>query len=344
MRTTSSKVTLLIPVRRADGQLHKCLASVMTGTVVPQIILMDCTAEAGALNSVRGRYPQIRIFDMQMNPGRAHAVNTGIHITRTPYVMTLSPGLAVGKHCVEKLCEALDRDSSLLSAQGKILSAEDPSRLAGAGWLLDLAARPVIRGKGARAISFAGRKRIAAAQMDCAVYRMEYLEVTGLMDERYYARLEDLDLGIRGCLAGFGNLYEPAAVCRETGKSSLTDFYRQLEVGNLVYLRYKYGFKELRLPWKKPEAGQEAALERGRMLCFMAELEMMEKEELGMTVTKQTLPEEFYMEIRKDGPSGVYPLYVGERDGGMASGIPDYLRMYAGMAKGTAEKLRNLCS
>ena len=51
--------------------------------------------------------------------------------------------------------------------------------------------------------------------MDAAVYRMEYLEVTGILDERYYGWLEDLDLGCRGILCGFNNLYEPQAVCRE---------------------------------------------------------------------------------------------------------------------------------
>lgn len=335
--TASSKVTLILPVRRPGKELERCLASLLSGTEVPQIIVMDCTADEDALKEAGDRYPEIRFFDLKMNPGRAHAVNVGIHITRTPYVMTMMPHIEAGKHCVEKLCEALDRDRNLLGAQAKILSSGEAGRLSGAGWILDLGAVPHVAGRGAAASSFPRRRRIAAAQMECAIYRMAYLQDTGILDERFYGRLEDLDLGIRGGLAGFQNLYEPSAVCREQLETPQTDFYRQLEAGNLVYLRYKYGLREWGLPGSKREPESDVALERGRMLCFQAEMEKMEKEELGMSVTKQTLPEEFYMEIREDGPENVYPLYLGERAQRTPADLPALLRMYAGMLAGTAE-------
>ena len=341
----SDKVTLIIPVRRDADKLERSLRSVLSGTVIPQIIVMDCTADPEILRKVRGKFPGVRFFDLGMNPGRAHAVNTGFHITQTPYVMTLSPGLIAGKHCVEKLCAALDNDPDLLSAQAKILTAEEPPRISGAGWLLDLSAEPVIRGAGRSAASCARKAGITAAQMDAAIYRMEYLEVTGILDERFYTRLEDLDLGYRGLIAGFKNVCEPAAKCREMESTQTNSFYEQLETGNMEYFRYKYGLKGIRLPErkeKKEDPQRAAALERGRMLCFQAEIEQMEKEELGMSVTKLTLPEEFYMEIREDGPKGVFPLYVGSKAEESPLQIPDLLRARAGMLAGAAEKARIL--
>ena len=341
----SDKVTLIIPVRRDADKLERSLRSVLSGTVIPQIIVMDCTADPEILRKVREKFPGVRFFDLGMNPGRAHAVNTGFHITQTPYVMTLSPGLIAGKHCVEKLCAALDNDPDLLSAQAKILTAEEPPRISGAGWLLDLSAEPVIRGAGRSAASCARKAGITAAQMDAAIYRMEYLEVTGILDERFYTRLEDLDLGYRGLIAGFKNVCEPAAKCREMESTQTNSFYEQLETGNMEYFRYKYGLKGIRLPErkeKKEDPQRAAALERGRMLCFQAEIEQMEKEELGMSVTKLTLPEEFYMEIREDGPKGVFPLYVGSKAEESPLQIPDLLRARAGMLAGAAEKARIL--
>lgn len=341
----SDKVTLIIPVRRDADKLERSLRSVLSGTVIPQIIVMDCTADPEILRKVREKFPGVRFFDLGMNPGRAHAVNTGFHITQTPYVMTLSPGLIAGKHCVEKLCAALDNDPDLLSAQAKILTAEEPPRISGAGWLLDLSAEPVIRGAGRSAASCARKAGITAAQMDAAIYRMEYLEVTGILDERFYTRLEDLDLGYRGLIAGFKNVCEPAAKCREMESTQTNSFYEQLETGNMEYFRYKYGLKGIRLPErkeKKEDPQRAAALERGRMLCFQAEIEQMEKEELGMSVTKLTLPEEFYMEIREDGPKGVFPLYVGSKAEESPLQIPDLLRARAGMLAGAAEKARRL--
>ena len=89
----SDKVTLIIPVRRDADKLERCLRAVQSGTVVPRIVVMDCTADPEKLEKTREKFPGVRFFDLGMNPGRAHAVNTGIHITQTPYVMTLSPGL-----------------------------------------------------------------------------------------------------------------------------------------------------------------------------------------------------------------------------------------------------------
>jgi GT2 family glycosyltransferase len=341
----SDKVTLIIPVRRDADKLERSLRSVLSGTLVPRIIVMDCTADPEILGKTREKFPGVRFFDLGMNPGRAHAVNTGFHITQTPYVMTLSPGLVAGKHCVEKLCAALDNDPDLLSAQAKILTAEEPPRISGAGWLLDLSAEPVIRGAGRSAASCSRKTGITAAQMDAAIYRMEYLEVTGILDERFYTRLEDLDLGYRGLIAGFKNVCEPAAKCREMESTPANSFYEQLETGNMEYFRYKYGLKGIRLPEskdKKEDPQRAAALERGRMLCFQAEIEQMEKEELGMSVTKLTLPEEFYMEIREDGPKGVFPLYVGSKAEESPLQIPDLLSARAGMLAGVAERARRL--
>ena len=313
----NSKVTLIIPVRREADKLIRCIRAVQSGTLVPQIIVMDCTADPKALRRAREIFPEVRFFDLGMNPGRAHAVNTGIHITLTPYVMTLSPRLLAGKHCVERLCAALDGNGDLLSAQAKILSAEDSSIISGAGWSLNPGGSPAVRGAGRSAYRYRRRARITAAQMDAAIYRMEYLEVTGIFDERFYSRLEDLDLGYRASLAGFSNIYVPGAACREMERGAESSFYEQLEIGNMEYFRYKYGIKNglkgLRFPGRKDDPSQKAAVERGRMLCFQAEMELMERQELGMSVTKQTLPEEFCMEIQADGPRGVYPLYLGER-------------------------------
>ena len=270
----SDKVTLIIPVRRDADKLERCLRAVQSGTVVPRIVVMDCTADPEKLEKTREKFPGVRFFDLGMNPGRAHAVNTGIHITQTPYVMTLSPGLLAGKHCVERLCAALDGNSGLLSAQAKILSAEEPPRISGAGWLLDPAAEPVIRGAGRSAASCSRKAGITAAQMDAAIYRMEYLEVTGILDERFYTRLEDLDLGYRGLIAGFKNICEPSAKCREMEKAQTSSFYEQLETGNMEYFRYKYGLKGLRLPegrakkedqqGRPPSRGAECSASRRR--------------------------------------------------------------------------------
>ena len=61
-----------------------------------------------------------------------------------------------------------------------------------------------------------------------------------------------------------------------------------------------------------------------------------------MSVTKQTLPEEFYMEIQADGPRGVYPLYLGERIEKPALPGVEMIRTGAGMLAAAADRILSI--
>lgn len=355
--SNNSKVTLLIPVRSADTGTRSCIRSALSGTMVPRIIAIVCSSDASAAESLRNDFPEVTVFDLGMNPGRAHALNTGFHITVTPYAMTLSPRLLVGRHCVERLCRELEEDSSLFSVQAKILSAEDPSRIRGFGWNFRVNGEPYVSGKGSGASSCSRNRLIAAAMSDAAMYRMEALEVTGIFDERFYGKLEDADLGRRAGLAGYRNRFVPGGACKEQTAETAGTFARQLETGNRIYLRYKITpqwqqsmsrpftlikeFVRNKVMRAEDDPERTAAEERGRMLCFQAEMELMERTELGMTVTKQTLPEEFCMEVRDRKVKKVYPLYLGERAEGGAEETAAAVRARVGTAlAGTRELIK----
>ena len=96
----TNKITLLIPARSADEKLSRCLRSVRAGTMVPKVIVLDLSTQDQTAERIRRDDPEITVFRMGMNPGRAHALNTGFHIAVTPFVMTLDPCMRVGKHCV----------------------------------------------------------------------------------------------------------------------------------------------------------------------------------------------------------------------------------------------------
>ena len=233
------KVTLLLPVRNAGKETARCLRSVYAGTAVPKVIVLLLSGRKEDGETIRKHFPDAMVFDFGLNPGRAHALNTGFHITQTPYVMTLSPRLTVGKHCVEKLCRALEGGAELAGVQAGVLAAEDPARIRGMGWNFRSDAEPYILGAGQRASVCSRNVRIAAPMIEAAMYRMEALEVTGLLDERFYGKLEDADLGFRAGLAGYEMRCVPGALCREQSAESAGAFARQLEIGNRIYLQYK---------------------------------------------------------------------------------------------------------
>jgi GT2 family glycosyltransferase len=53
-----------------------------------------------------------------------------------------------------------------------------------------------------------------------AAYRREFFERVGWFDEDFFAWFEDVEIGIRGQLAGFRCWYEPTAVVRHLGSAT----------------------------------------------------------------------------------------------------------------------------
>lgn len=355
VNTKRGRVTLIIPTHRAGETIRRTISSVLRGTVVPEIIVVDCGSGDGTPAAVREKFPRVRVVELGLNPGRAHAVNTGFLLAQTPYVMTLGQNTIVGNHCVQTLCEALDEDASLFSAQAKILKAERPQTLLSAGWNMDAAGVPYRRGQGLRAIDYGRRAPILAADLSATVYRSRVLEETGLLDERLYNCYEDVDLGYRARLAGYRNAYIPRAVVRMYSGTGSAVFQEKVALGNLMYLRYK-NMSSLQQILSRPlidyyrqlyrrEARRmgmissyNAAVIRGRMLCFNAEMELAERENCGMSVTKLHLPEEFAMAVSDKRLQNVYPLWLGERTRDGAEQIPAFARLQMRLLAGTAEE------
>jgi GT2 family glycosyltransferase len=67
---------------------------------------------------------------------------------------------------------------------------------------------------------------VFAACAGAAVYRREALDAVGGFDERFFAYLEDVDLGLRLQLAGWRCAWEPRAVARHHGGGSAAQLTR----------------------------------------------------------------------------------------------------------------------
>ena len=76
-----------------------------------------------------------------------------------------------------------------------------------------------------------------------AIYRMEYLEKTGLFDETHFAYLEDLDLCWRARLLGYRVRYCPEARVKHYGSATSGSKYNAFKVRlssrNHIWLMYK---------------------------------------------------------------------------------------------------------
>jgi len=238
------QTTIIIPNLNGMRYLDGCLGSLRQQTDRDfDVILVDNASGDGSAAYVRAAYPEVCVVELSSNTGFCTAVNTGIRMAETPYVLLLNNDTVSGRHMVERLRGALEKDDGAFSCAAKMIRMSDPRTLDDAGDYYCALGWAFARGRGASSEKYAGTEPVFACCAAAAIYRRKMLEKIGLFDERHFAYLEDIDLGWRARRAGYRNLYVPSAKVLHAGSatsgSAHNDFKVSLSSRNSVFLIYK---------------------------------------------------------------------------------------------------------
>ncbi len=236
------KSTIVIPNYNGMEYLEKCLVSLMADTEdYPARILVVDNGSVDRSAEAAEKMAGVEVIRMGKNTGFCTAVNAGIKVSDTPYVILLNNDLTVEKGFVRAMEEALDRNQKAFSAGAQMRMMKAPDRMDNAGdyycalgWAYDY-------GKG-RKISerYTKPRKIFASCGGAAIYRRSVFEEIGCFDERHFAYLEDVDIGYRARIYGYHNLYEPRAVVYHAGSSVSGSKYNEFKINlssaNSIYL------------------------------------------------------------------------------------------------------------
>ncbi len=241
------KVTVIIPNLNGMRYLGACLDSLCAqSTREFSVILIDNGSEDGSADFVRKQYPNVQVCCFEKNLGFCRAVNEGIRLAKTDYVILLNNDTVCQKHFVEEMVRAIERTHAF-SCAAKIVQMEDPKRMDDAGDLYCAFGWAFALGKGKPAANYTKERRIFAACAAAAIYRRDVLMQIGLFDEAQFAYLEDIDVAYRARIAGWDNYFAPKAVVRHAGSatsgSAYNPFKTRYSAQNSLYLIYK------NMPW-----------------------------------------------------------------------------------------------
>lgn len=185
----------------------------------------------------------VRLIKLNENTGFAHAVNVGIREAKGEYVILLNNDTEVESGFVRKLTEALKKNRKAFSASAMMVDMNNREVLDGAGDYYCALGWAFAYGKGKKTEECDKGRKIFSSCGGACIYDKAKLEITGLFDELHFAYLEDVDLGYRARIAGFDNIYEPAAVVYHAGSgfsgSRYNEFKIKLSSRNSVYLILK---------------------------------------------------------------------------------------------------------
>ncbi|MDO4321360.1 MAG: glycosyltransferase family 2 protein [Lachnospiraceae bacterium] len=242
------EVTVVIPNLNGESYLRACLDSLRSQSAAPfPVIVVDNGSADGSVELIRKEYPEVLLKVLDKNYGFCKAVNIGIKMTQTPYVILLNNDTVCAPTFVEALTEAIREKPDCFSCASKMVQMQRPDLMDNGGDYYCALGWAFAWGKGKPARKYGKRREIFSACAGAAIYRREVFDEIGLFDEVHFAYLEDVDVAYRAKIAGYRNYYIPEAVVRHVGSATSGSVYNEFKTRyssrNSVYLIYK------NMPW-----------------------------------------------------------------------------------------------
>jgi GT2 family glycosyltransferase len=213
---------VVIPNYNGERWLPAALESVAAQTPAPaEVLVVDDGSTDGSLALLAGRFPAVRVLALGANGGFARTANAGIRAVEAEAVALVNTDVVLAPDWLERTVAALDAAPGAASVATKLVDLDDPSLLYDAGDVLRRDGVCEQRGRFERDDGgYDEPGEVFSACAGAALYRRSAVLAAGGFEERFGTYLEDVDLGLRLRLAGWGCRWEPRAVARHAGGGS----------------------------------------------------------------------------------------------------------------------------
>jgi GT2 family glycosyltransferase len=242
-------VSIIVLNWNGETFLAECVDSLLAQTYPRvEVIVVDNASPDGAVRLIRERYgDKVRLIVNTSNLGFAAGNNVGIAACRGEYVLLLNNDAVADPGWAAALVAGAEIDPRVGMCASKILTYDNPILIDSVGLLVSRDG--LARGRG-RLQRDAGRfDRVEEVLMPsgcAALYRRAMLDQIGLFDEAFFMYCDDVDLGLRGRMAGWGCRFVPSAVVRHRYSASAGRYSTRkvfLVERNRVWVMIKY------FPW-----------------------------------------------------------------------------------------------
>ncbi len=222
-------VTIVIPHWNRCQLLERLLQSIaaqrLPAGVDLEVLVVDngSTDPSGEVAEKAGA----RVLQLGRNRGVSYALNQGIMAAKGEWIALLNNDIELSPEWLQHLVEAL-RQGDAWFATGKTLDAQDRSRVDGAGDAICRGGTAWRLGHGKEdGPLFAAPRQTYFPSATATLFRRAFFDRLGLLEERFFAYLEDIDLGLRAAIEDLPGCYVPRAVAYHRGSETLGAWSRQ---------------------------------------------------------------------------------------------------------------------
>jgi GT2 family glycosyltransferase len=200
------RLSIIIVTFNSRGDVDACLRSLTEGIHVDrEVVIVDNASTDGTAAHIRQQWPGIRLIDLGANLGFARATNIGIQQTFGELVLLLNPDTVVSPGTIDALVAVLDRDPSVAAVGPRIVDEKGQAELSFGQMVspfVELRQKVLMAGNKRRMPvirHIVERMTRRTGDVDwvtgaCLLTRRADLEAVGLLDERFFLYMEDVDL------------------------------------------------------------------------------------------------------------------------------------------------------
>ena len=239
-------LTIVIVTYNVRAELEACLRSIGADPALTsaEVVVVVNASQDGTPAAVRASGTNARLIEAGGNLGFAHANNLGIRATSGEHVLLLNPDTVVSPGAIPALARELSRHPEAAAVGPRLVDAQGFAELSfgeATGPLGELRQKvlgglynrrfPFVRGLVDRRTREAGPRAWVSGA--CLLLRRVDLESAGLLDERFFMYMEDVDLCATLTASGRKILYLPDAEIvhlrgRSAGRNPQTERMRRL--------------------------------------------------------------------------------------------------------------------
>ena len=224
---TSASVTAIVVTWNTRSMIDDCLTAIFNSARHVgelEVIVVDNASRDGSADLVRQRWPQVRLIENTENVGYTRANNQAIRVSSGQYLLLVNADAFVRGNCVGALCAQLDEDARAAVVGPRLVYGDGTWQRWTAGRAPSLGAAinhylflervgPEVFGGLYLAQDVRTRRRVDWVSSACMLVRRAALDEIGLMDERFFVYMDDVDLCQRARDAAWGVWYRPDAEC-----------------------------------------------------------------------------------------------------------------------------------
>lgn len=236
-------INIVIPNYNGYKLLKNCLDSLKNQTYSNfSIIVVDNASDDSSYNWLNN-YENVTLKKLDKNYGFSKAVNEGIKLSNSKYVVLLNNDTVVPENWLETLLGEIEKDESIFSVCSKMIRYNEKDKIDDAGDEYSILGWAYKIGDGKNISSFRKSKYVFSSCAGAAIYRNSIFDEIGYFDEDFFAYMEDIDISYRAKIYGYKNRYCSEAkifhIGSATSGSKYNSFKVRLAARNNVYVLYK---------------------------------------------------------------------------------------------------------